>query len=64
MNHKPPINNTTEQASERPTLQQQLNPLSTKHTRRNRTRLPSRQQSTKTKRLTRGSRNYKTKSRN
>ena len=43
--HKPPTNNTTARTSGRPTLQQQLKSFSTKHTRRNRSRSPSRQQS-------------------
>ena len=42
INHKQPTNNTTDQASERPNLQQlQLKSSSAKHTRRNRS--PSRQ---------------------
>ena len=46
INHKPPTNNTTDQPKERTTLQQQLNLFNTKHTRRNRSRSPLREQST------------------
>ena len=46
INHKPPTNNTIDRTSERPTLQQQLQSFSAKLTKRNRSRSPSREQST------------------
>ena len=46
VNHKPPANNTRDRTCDRPALQQQLKSFSTKHTERNRSRSPSRQQST------------------
>ena len=46
INSKPPTNNTTDRTSEISTLKQQLKAFSTKHTRQNRSRSPSREQST------------------
>ena len=46
VNYEPPTDNTTDWTSERPTLQQQLKSFSTKHTKRDRSRSPSREQST------------------
>ena len=45
-NQKPPSDNTTDQTSKRPTLQQKLKSFSSKHTRKDRSRSPSREQST------------------
>ena len=45
-NQKPPSDNTTDQTSKRPTLQQKLKSFSSKQTRRDRSRSPSREQST------------------
>ena len=41
--HKPPANYTTDRTCEKPTLKQQLKSFSAKHTRRNRSRSPSRE---------------------
>ena len=50
INHKSHTNNPTDRISKRPTLQQQIKSFRAKHTRRNRSRSPSREQSiTKTK---------------
>ena len=70
INHKPPTNNTTDQTSERPTLQHHFY-FSTKHTRRNRSRSPSREHSTtesnidpEIAKFSKGSRNCKIESTN